>query len=291
MFTKRVVSVSIDGTCVRVLSASGDSVEKWDSIPFPSHFVASGGIADPTGLGRIIKDGLAERKLSGGKVVCAHSAADSIARILRLPRVEARQLPEIVNREARRVTSGSVDSNYVHWQALPAQNGLQRVCMVVVPKRPLAVLLKTFQVAGIKPSFVDLKPMALIRAVNKRTAIIANGENTSVDMTIVVDDLPAVIRSVFIGTDMPSPDYPVDRIGDELLKSLTAYADSQRERPLPSKMPVYLTGGVGGGMAAALNVTTLTGRSIGKINPPLRCPPDLPVAEYAVNIGLILRTL
>lgn len=291
MFTKRIVSLSIEGTSIRLVSANRGSVERWDSVPFPSHFIADGYVVDPTGLGRLLKDALAERKLSGGKVVCAHSALDSTSRILRLPRVDARQLPGIVSREARRISNGSVDTNYVHWQALPAANGFYRVCVLVIPKRPLRAFLKALQVAGIKPSFVDLKPLALVRAVNRRTAIIANGETNTVDMAIVVNDLPAVIRSVYIGSEMPTPDYAVDRIGDELLKSLSVYADSQRDRPLPSELPVYLTGAIGGGMAAALNVSTLTGRRVAQLKPPLRCPADLPVADYAVNLGLLLREL
>ena len=50
MFRKRVISLSIEGTTVRALSASGDSVEKWDSIPLPPDSIKHGYIVNPAKL-------------------------------------------------------------------------------------------------------------------------------------------------------------------------------------------------------------------------------------------------
>jgi len=291
LFGKRVISLSIDGTSVRVLSASGDSVERWDNIPFPSELVGRGHIINPVGLGGVIKEALAERKLSKGKVVCALSATGAISRILNLPKMDARQLQTIVSREARRITEDSVEKTYVHWRVLPPSGGQQQVYLLIVPKGPLSALVKTIEAAGLKASMIDLKAMALMKAANRRNAIIANGEDNSVDMTIVRHDVPMLIRSVFFGDGVLSTDQAADRIGDEVMQTLAAYANSYRDKPLPQQVPVFLTGAVAGSVTAALNVTTLTGHPIGNLQPPLRYPDDLPVAEYAVNMGLILRML
>jgi len=266
-------------------------VERWDNIPFPSEFIRHGYIVNPVGLGGVVKDALAERKLTKGKVVCAHSAMGVISRVLNLPKVDARQLESIVDREARRLTDDSAGRNYIHWQALSSSNGQQQVYLLIVPKGPLSALVKTMQAAGLKASLIDLKAMALMKAVNRRNAIIANGEGNSIDTTIVRHDVPMVIRSIFLGDNMPSPDQAADHIGDEVMQTISAYADSYRDKPLPQQVPVYLTGAVASSVAAALNVTTLTGHPIGNLQPPLRYPDDLPVADYAVNVGLILRML
>lgn len=291
MFGKRVISLSIEGTTLRVLSSNGDSVESWDNIPFPSELVGRGHIINPMGLGGVIKDALAERKLSKGKVVCAFSATGAISRVLTLPKVDARQLGTIVEREARRLTDDSMGRNYIHWQALPSSNGQQQVYLLIIPRGPLHALTKTIEAAGLKASLIDLKAMALMKAVNRRNAIIANGEDNSIDTTIVRHDVPMVIRSVFLSDNMPSSDQAADHIGDEVMQTISAYADSHCDKPLPQQVPVFLTGAVSASVAAALNVTTLTGHPIGTLQPPLRYPDDLPVAEYAVNVGLILRTL
>ncbi len=291
MIRKRIISLSIEGTTVRVLSASGDSVEKWDSIPLPPEFIRHGYIVNPAKLGELLKDALAERKLSKGKVVCALSAAGTISRVLNLPKMDTRQLETIVDREARRLTKDSVEKTNVHWRVLPSSNGQQQVYLLIVPKRPLHALVKTMEAAGLKARLIDLKAMALMKAVNRRNAIIANGEGNSIDTTIVYHDVPMVIRSVFLGDNMPSSDQTADHIGDEVMQAIAAYSNSYRDKPLPQQIPVFLTGAVSGSVAAALNVTTLTGHPIGNLQPPLRYPDDLPVADYAVNVGLILRML
>lgn len=291
MFGKNILSLSISGTTVRALSARGDSVERWDSVPFPAHFIKNGYVANPVALGKLLKDALAERKLAKGKVVCAISAVGATSRILNLPNVESRQLETIIGREARRLSNDSVEKSFVHWQVLLSSDDQIHVYLLIVPNRPIHAMVKTIKSAGLKASVIDLKSMALMRAVNRRNAIIANGEENCADMTIVRHDLPMVIRSVFFGNGMPSSDQATNRIADEVMHTLSAYADIHRDKPLPQQVPVFLTGAVAGGAAAVLNVTTLTGHPIGNIRPPLRYPDDLPLAEYAVNMGLILRML
>jgi len=291
LFRKRVISLSIEGTTVRVLSANGDSVEKWDSIPLPPEFIRHGYIVNPVKLGELLKGALEERKLFKGKVVCAHSAMGVISRVLNLPKMDTRQMETIVNREARRLTDDSAGRNFIHWQALSSSNGQQQVYLLIVPQRPLHALVKTMEAAGLKARLIDLKAMALMKAVNRRNAIISNGEGNSIDTTIVRHDVPMVIRSVFLGDNMPSSDQAADHIGDEVMQTISEYANTHRDKPLPQQVPVYLTGAVSASVAAALNVTTLTGLPIGNLQPPLRYPDDLPVADYAVNVGLILRML
>jgi hypothetical protein len=291
LFGKNILSLSIAGTTVKALSARGDSVERWDSVPFPANFIKKGCVADPVALGGLLKDALAERKLNKGKVVCALSAVGATSRVFNLPKVDAHQLETIISREARRLSDNSVEKSFVHWRTLPSSDGQLLVYLLIVPKRPLHALVKTIKSAGLKASLIDLKSMALMRAVNRRNAIIANGEENCVDMTIVRHDLPMVIRSVFFGNGMPSSDQAANRIADEVMQTLSAYAGSHRDKPLPQQVPVFLTGAAAGGAAAVLNVTTLTGHPIANIQPPLRYPDDLPLAEYAVNMGLILRML
>ena len=181
----KILSLSIEGTTLRILSADGDSVEAWDSVPFNPRFIRSGYVADPEGLGQVIKNALQERKLTKGKVVCALPAVGTTSRILSLPRVDTGQLGSIVQREARRVVGGSLDDSYLHWRALPLKTAQQQVYLLTVPKEPLHALMKAMATAGLKPRLIDLKSLALMRAVNRRDAIIANGESNSVEVVIV----------------------------------------------------------------------------------------------------------
>lgn len=288
---KRILTLSIEGTTVRILSASGDKVEAWHSALFNPRFIRGGFVADAPGLGEVIKNALEEKKFGKGTVVCAFPAVGTTSRILTLPKVERGQLATIVNREARRLVGAALDESYLHWRALPSTTAQQQVYLLTVPKEPLNALIKAAEAAGLKPSIVDLKPIALMRAVNRRDAIIGNGESNSMEAVIVIDDLPVMTRSAFLGEEMLSQDYAVGRMSDELVRTIAAYNDSHQEQPLDPELPVYLTGAVASSVAFAINVATLTGRPIEPLEPPLNYPSEFPVAHYMVNMGLVIRAL
>jgi type IV pilus assembly protein PilM len=200
-------------------------------------------------------------------------------------------LDGIVQREARRVIGASLDDSYLHWRALPVKTRHRQVYVLIVPKEPLHALMKALQTAGLKPKLIDLKPLALMRAVNRRDAIIANGESNSMETVIVVDDIPALVRGTVLSEGAASPDYAVGRISDELVRTIAYYNDSHRDDPLDPELPIYLTGSLATSVPFSINVATLTGRAIEPLEPPLRYPDELPVAEYMVNMGLVIRAL
>lgn len=291
MFGKHLVALSIEGTSLRVVSASGHTVETWDTVPFSAQLLRRGHIADPAALGGLIRTTLAQRKLSKGKIVCAHSAFGTRVRLLNLPPLNSKLLGGVVRREVRRLTDGHPGRWYIRWQPLPSGNGKQRVYILLLPREPLAASLRTFEAAGVKPSFIELKPMALMRAVNKRNAIIANGEATSVDVTIVRDGVPVVIRSIYLGEDSGTIDHVVGRVGQELAQAVSLYAADHVDRPLAPQLPVYLTGTAAEDQTFQLTASSAIAHPVAKLNPPLRYPSNLPIADYAVNLGLILRAL
>ncbi len=288
---KRILSLSIEGNTVRILSARGDTVEAWDSTPFNPQFLRRGYVADPEGLAEVVKNVLAERKFAKGQLVCALSAVGTTSRILSLPKVEVKQLEDIVQREARRILGDTLEDSYLHWQALPLKGAQQQVFIVTVPKEPLDALMRTMQLAGLRASIIDLKPLALMMAVNRRDGIIGNGESNSVESVIVLDDVPELIRSSFLSEEMVAPDYAVGRMSDELVRTISQYNESHRDEPLNPDIPMYLTGAVAASVAFAINVATLTGRPLEPLDPPLHYPSELPVADFMVNMGLVLRAL
>jgi hypothetical protein len=185
----------------------------------------------------------------------------------------------------------SEEDNYFHWQVLPTTTAQTRVFVLAVPKEPLSALLRALNQANIRPKNVDLKPLALMRAVNQRDAIIANCESNSMELVIVSDDVPVLIRSVFLGEGVVTQDYAVGRISDELGRTIVTYNEINKEHPLDPNVPIYLTGAAAAGVPFALNVAALTGRTVQPLEAPLHAPEDFPLAEYMVNLGLILKVI
>jgi hypothetical protein len=111
------------------------------------------------------------------------------------------------------------------------------------------------------------------------------------ELVIVSDDIPVLIRSVFLGEGVVNQDYAVGRISDELGRTIVTYNEINKERPLDQDTPIYLTGAAAAGVPFALNVAALTGRTVQPLEPPITIPADLPIAEYMVNIGLLLKVV
>ena len=288
---KRIISLSIEGTELRVLSFYRNSVESWASVPFSADLLRVGQVADSEGFAGVIKSALADEALVNSRVVCAIPGLRTMSRIIGLPKVSKAELDAAVSREARRLMAISLEENNIYWQTLTTKTDEMQIFVLVVPKEPIDDFIAALQEAGIMAHAIDLKPLALVRAVNKQDAIIVNGESNSMELVIVVDDVPVLMRSVFLGEGVVSEDYAVGRIGDELGRTIAFYNESNIDNPLDPEVPVYFTGAVASGLPFALNVSALIGRPAQPLDPPLAYPEGFPVAEFMVNMGLILKIL
>jgi hypothetical protein len=288
---KRILALSIEGNDIRLLSYANNAVDSWKSVPFDANLLKMGQVADPVGLGEIIKSAVEGIEAGRCYVLCAMPGLRSVSRIISVPNVSKKDMESLIPREVRRTMTVSEEDNYFHWQALPVEAAQARVFVLAVPKEPMALLLQALSNAGIRPSQVDLKPLALMRAINQKDAIIANCEGNSMELVIVSDDIPVLIRSVFLGEGVANQDYAVGRISDELGRTVVTYNEINKERPLDQDVPIYLTGAAASGVPFALNVAALTGRTVQPLESPVTVPEDLPLAEYMVNIGLILKVV
>jgi hypothetical protein len=288
---RRVLALTVEGTDVRLLSYHNNSVESWKNVTFDARLLKMGQVADPEGLGESIKNAIAGIETNKSYVVCALPGLRSVSRIITIPNVNKKEMDSIIPREVRRTMTVSEEDNYFHWQVLPTEGAQTRVFVLAVPKEPLSLLLRAFSHAGLNPSQVDLKPLALMRAINQKDAVIANCEGNSMELVIVSDDIPVLIRSVFLGEGVANQDYAVGRISDELGRTIVTYNEINKEHPLDQNTPVYLTGAAAAGVPFALNVAALTGRTVQPLESPIAVPADFPIADYMVNIGLILKVV
>jgi hypothetical protein len=288
---KRILSLTIEGTNIRTVIYHKNAIESWNSIPFDPHLIKMGQVADAEGFGEVIKTALKDIEPSKCYVVCALPGLRSVSRIINIPNVSKKEMEVVIPREVRRTMTVSEEDNYFHWQVLPTTTAQTRVFVLAVPKEPLSSLLRALNQANMRPKSIDLKPLALMRAVNQRDAIIANCESNSMELVIVSDDVPVLIRSVFLGEGVVTPDYAVGRISDELGRTIVTYNEINKEHPLDPNVPIYLTGAAAAGVPFALNVAALTGRTVQPLEAPMRAPEGFPLAEYMVNLGLILKVL
>jgi hypothetical protein len=284
------VSLSFEGNSLRIISSSGRKIDKWGSVSFDPKLLREGVFTDVASMAQIIKQALNERKLSPKNVRWALPSIGSSSQVITLPEESKTNFEVAVQREARRVLSVSPETSNLIWQRLPSTGAQQQVYVVAVPKESIQSLIQTCQAAGVTIGIIELKSLALARAVDQKDAIIANGEGNSVEMIVMIDSLPSLMRGIWLR----EKDLDAGRVTALLLQQLAStieyYNDMNRSSPLPTSVPIYLTGEVAINPELTQRVGTLSGRTVAPLEPPLSYPAHFPVALYMTNLGLILKS-
>jgi len=291
LFSREVLHLSIEGTTIRITASRGDAITGWLSVPIAPRYFRNGYIADSQNVGQAISSALREAGLRRGSVVYALPGFQTLTRVINLPQAARRNLDTVVEREARRLMPFSTENSHLFWQRLPPQRGQERVYAVTVPKEPLATLTDAMQRAGLRPRAVDLHPLALARGINRSDGIIVHGENNSFEVIIMVEGIPSLVRSTFLGEQPSDLESVASRLTDELARTIAYYNETNQDNPLDPALPIYITGELAAVSRAADEITAITGRSVAPLEAPLRCPPELPLPQFMVNLGLALKKL
>ncbi|MDO8689049.1 MAG: hypothetical protein Q7R39_03405 [Dehalococcoidia bacterium] len=286
------VSLSLEGWTLRVLETRGRQVHLWATIPFNPSLIKDGVVVDAEGLGRVIRDTFKTARLSRRKVVFAVGLPQAMLRVITFPKVMGASPDKVVDREIRRQLPGIQENTFVSWQALDGGSTTQsRVYVLAVPQAPVLAFLGALKVGGIRPTSMDLRAMALARSVNRKDAILGNVEANSVDVVIVLDDIPVLMRSMYLGDGPVSSDMAQERFLSELSRSISFYNETNRANPLADDLPIYLTGDLASEPSLAPLVEQSIGHTVSLADPPFEFSPDFPVSQFMVNIGLALKEL
>ena len=186
--------------------------------------------------------------------------------------------------------SVSPETNYLYWQLLPDSGPERQVFVIAIPKEPLQRLMQTCQIAGVTIDTIDLTPLALARAVNQKDAIIAHGEVNSIEMVIIVNSLPGLMRCIWLRETSLDVDKATALLLQQIASTIEYYNDMNRTTPLSTSVAIYLTGEATLNPELAQRVSTLSGRTVAPLEPPVSYPAHFPVALYMANLGLILKS-
>ncbi len=136
---------------------------------------------------------------------------------------------------------------------------------------------------------MDVKPLALIRAVNQSTGLVVCLEDLTLTIVVIVDGVPQVVRTVPLGASAPGPDGRLELAAQELTRTTKFYNESHKSQPLPEGTALYLAGSSFNLVEMVERMRTRSPYRVTAIQPPLACPPNLSIPEFSVNLGLALR--
>jgi type IV pilus assembly protein PilM len=285
------VTVNIEETSLRLLTVKGGEVQKWGQMPLEPGLIDNGLVRDPAQVGLALEALFREHNASKKGVVTSLTVIGlgSTSQIFELPKMRPNLLADAIAREAKRVMPVPVDELYLSYQVIGEKGDLQQVYVLGAPRDLVDAHITAFQMAEIEIRAMDLKPLALVRAINRRDAVIADLENESFHVVVVGNGVPDITRSAVLHREALDPQQKARRLVEEVIRTIDFYNHSHPDNLLEPTVPVFLTGELTGIPAVYETVQAEMGYDIEMPSPPLTYPKSLPLPQFMVNIGLALK--
>ena len=282
---RRVVTLYIDDSSLRLLVAKGKKVEKWADMALEPGLVKDGVISDEAEVAAKIKELLKGLEVRTKKVVAGLTGLRCLTPLISLPQLPKALLAEAIRQETETIMPVPLEQFYLTWQTISARRE-EKVFVVAVPRNAVDALVNTLRQAGVEPDLMDIKPLALARVVKEATAVIVDVQPTEFDIVIMVDGIPQPIRTQSLPRAAKSWEEKLPIIRQELDRTIKFYDSSHPENPLASDTPVFVSG--------ELTPESLAGELKHPVLPlssPLKCPPGLLLGRYMANIGLAVKKI
>ena len=288
---KKATTLFIRDTDIYLLVMKGKQVEKWGSAPLEPGMVSQGLIVDEDAVAEQVKQLFKQEKVGMNKVIVGLSGHDSLYRIITLPDVPDAVLPEAVRREARRTIPTPLDEVYFAYQPVPSVKGERRVFLTTYPRNSVDALVRTLRKAGIRPYVMDLAPLALCRVPDLPRSIIVNARLDHLEVMVIADRMPQVIRRLSLPGEAESLDERVYMFSEEFTRTITFYNSSHMETPLDPTVPMFVCGDLAEAPDTWQNLVAGTEYKVSVLPSPIEAPEGFNPDPFMVNIGLAFKEL
>lgn len=301
MFNNKTTTLNFEGNTIRCLTLKGREVTAWENISLPEDQMSQGVIHRPQEVSEKVSLLLEKTRASTRSLITGITDQRSIHRLLSLPPIDENLLDETVQRKAKQEFALPIDDVDISWKIVERTQDNLKAYVLAIPKEITDSQVETLAVANLRPKVMDTKPLALIRAVNRKNTLIVNLEEYSMAVIIVVEGLPVIVRTVPLESGDLTPEAKLDLLSQELARTTKFYNESHKKNRLPEDTPLYTTGTMFNFLRLAdrlTNSSPLRNRLQERTSYPLQVlksnlesPKILPLPEYAVNIGLALKAL
>ncbi|MFH1169531.1 MAG: pilus assembly protein PilM [Chloroflexota bacterium] len=288
---KKVVTLYIDDTNIRLLVASGQRIKKLAELPLELGLTQVSAAVKEAEIAARVKRLFRSQKVRAKKVIVGLSGLHCLTRPLVLPQLPQAMLDEAVMREARRVLPVPVEQLYISWQVIPGPEEQIHVFLVAIPRRIADALITVLHQMGLKPYLMDLKPLALARVVPQATAVIVDVQPAEFDIVIMSEGIPQPVRTISLpSTEIPRNDRLL-MVKNEIDRTIKFYDSNNPEKPLAADVPVFVSGELADEPELCQALSNELERPVLPLSSPLGWPDRLDPTHYMVNIGLALKEL
>jgi type IV pilus assembly protein PilM len=291
MMAKRIKTLFINDSSVNLVVVEGRKVKKWASLNLEPGLVSQGVIIDETQVADKIKELLRMVKEGGGKYVVGLSGLNSLYRLISLPELPEAIIPEAVKQEAGRVIPVPLEEVYLSYQRISAPVGETRVFLAAFPRNVADASYRTLKAAGIEPYIMDLAPLAICRTLDEARAIIVNTRLDNLDIIVMVDRLPQLIRTLSLAGEAASLTEKIPTITEEIDRTVAFYNSSHKEQPLDATVPMFVCGDLAQAPENWQSLSVKLKCPVSILPSPVESPESFNINEFMVNIGLAFKEL
>lgn len=293
-FRRETVALLIEETHLRLTGVSGDQVTRWGSASIPQGVITRGVVRQPDALGETIRNLFEAHSASRSRVVAGISGIGTASRIIPLSPDDDPPTPEAIRAAAERLLPSR--GGHLAWQIV--EQGEQReVFVLVTPRASLDSHLEGLAAAGIHPLAVDLKPLALVRAVGQRNAMIADLEHTLLTLAIVEAAIPRQVRVLPLDfASVRRPEDKVVRVVEELQRLIRLHnveirrgGDGHARTLIHAAMPVWVSGSLAEHPLLRAAIRDALEHPCVVAPTSLVSPDEFPVAQYLACLGLAMK--
>ena len=284
-----MITLEISSTEIRLMEVDRGKVVKWASSSLEADLFEEGVISDPQALSVALRQLMDSSGVTGKNVTAGVSGLYSLSRIVLVPNPPGGPTTEMVLEAAQGVLPFSEEALYISWQGVTVVEGGQQVLVLGVPRDVIDSEVRALRMAGTNPRIMDLKAMALIRAVNREQALILNIESASFDIAMVVDGVAEAMRTTSWQPAELTMEERAEQLAVALELAVGFYNSQQAKLPLDPATPLFITGQMSGDSTLIEKLQTRIEYTFETLSPPLEYPEHLPVSQFAVNIGLALK--
>jgi Tfp pilus assembly protein PilN len=260
-------------------------------MPLAPGLVKDGLILQPKAVGEAIDALFKSVKVAKGQVITSLTGLSITYCILNLPRMKPALLEEAILRGARKEIPLPLEELYLSWQAIGGRHEELNFFVLGVPRNLIDAVVQTLTDIGVKPYLIDLKPLALARAANRGDAIVVDLEPDCFDIVLVANGIPTIVHTVTPRGEGATLEDNILRLTDGISKTVNFYNNSHPEAPLSLTTPLLLAGELSADATAGQLIQAQMEYPVEPLVPPLKFPPELPVALYTSNMGLALKEM
>ena len=281
----------ISDSSIRLMVTRGKRIIKLADVPLETGPGGADSSARENDIAAKIKELFQRNHIGSRRVILGISGLHCLTRPITLPDLPKTMLDEAVAREAKRVLPVPPEQLHITWQALSASENKMQAFMVAIPRYIADSVLKALAQAGLKPSLMDIKPLALARLVRVPTAIIIDVQPGEFDIIVMVNGIPQPVRTLPFPEETISFEERVRIVQDELQRTFQFYNSNNPEHNIQPGTPMFVSGELADEPAIYESLGKAMGLQAAPLLSPLKCLKQLDPSHHLVNVGLALKEL